>query len=77
MFDNSNSYTLYTEIVGDIVHYCVSFIDGQAIRQNIEVSHSVYLELCRSVKRERNLRRSDERHLGRSELTDETLHTRN
>ncbi len=76
MFDNSNSYILRTEIVENTVHYYVSFIDGQAVRQNIEVSHSVYLELCRSVKQERNLKRSDERHLERSGLTDETLHNR-
>jgi hypothetical protein len=33
----------------------------------------VYLEFCRFVKQERNLRRWDERHTEYSELTEETL----
>jgi hypothetical protein len=31
MFDNTNPYTLRTEIVEGITHYYVSFSDGQAI----------------------------------------------
>ena len=31
------------------------------------------MEFCHFIKRERNLRRSDERHLEQSELTEETL----
>jgi len=76
MFDNTNPYTLRTEIVEGITHYYVSFSDGQAIPREIEVSRPVYLEFCRFVKRERNLRRSDERHMEQSELTDETLYNR-
>jgi len=76
MFDNTNPYTLRIEVVEGITHYYVSFSDGQAIPRETEVSRPVYLEFCRFVKRERNLRRSDERHIEQSELTDETLYNR-
>ena len=76
MFDNTNPYTLRTEIVEGITHYYVSFTDGEAIPRETEVSRPVYLEFCRFVKRERNLRRSDERHIEQSDLTDETLYNR-
>ena len=76
MFDNTNPYTLRTEIVGGIVRYYVSFKDGQAIPRETEVSRPVYLEFLRFVKVERNLRRSDERHMEQSDLTDETLSQR-
>ena len=76
MFDNTNPYTLRTEIVEGITHYYVSFWDGQAIPRETEVSRPVYLEFCRFVKQERNLRRSDERHIEQSDLTDETLYNR-
>ena len=76
MFDNTNPYTLRTEIVGGITHYYVSFKDGQAIPRETEVSRPVYLEFMRFVKVERNLRRFDERRIEQSELTDETLYNR-
>ena len=40
------------------------------------MSRPVYLEFMRFIKTERNLRRSDERHIERSEVTDETLYDR-
>jgi len=76
MFDNSNPYTLRTETVEGIMHYYVSFADGQAILRETEVSRPVYLEFLRFVKQERNLRRWDERHTEQSELSDETLYSR-
>lgn len=76
MFDNTNPYILRTEIAEGIMHYYVSFMDGQALLREIEVSRPVYLEFCRFVKQERNLRRWDERHIEQSELTDETLYNR-
>jgi RNA polymerase sigma-70 factor (ECF subfamily) len=76
MFDNTNPYTLRTEIAEGIMHYYVSFTDGQAIPRETEVSRPVYLEFMRFVKIERNLRRSDERHIEQSELTDESLYAR-
>ena len=76
MFDNTSPYTLRTEDVEGITHYFVSFKDGQAADCETEVSLSVYLELLRSVKDERNLRRSDERHIEQSELMETTLYNR-
>jgi len=40
------------------------------------VSRPVYLEFLRFVKTERNLCRSDERHIEQFKLTDETLYNR-
>jgi len=76
MFDNANPYTLRTEIVEGIMHYYVSFKDGQAVLRETEVSRPVYLEFLRFVKQERNLRRWDERHTEQSDLSDETLYNR-
>ena len=76
MFDNTNPYTLRTEVIAGITHYYISFTDGQAIHRETEVSRPIYLEFCRFVKLERNLRRWDERHTEQSELTDESLYNR-
>ncbi|MDR1184195.1 MAG: sigma-70 family RNA polymerase sigma factor [Coriobacteriales bacterium] len=73
VFDNTNPYTLRTECAEGITHYYISFTDGQANHRETEVSRPVYLEFCRFVKQERNLRRWDERHTEYSELTEETL----
>ena len=76
MFDNTNPYTLQTEIIDDKMHYYISFADGQATSYETEVSHSVYMEFLRFAKKERNLRRWDERHIEQRELTDEMLYER-
>jgi len=76
MFDNTNHYTLRTEVVEGITRYYVSFTDGQAMPREIEVSRPVYLEFLRFIKIERNLRRWDERHTEQSGLTDEMLYKR-
>ena len=76
MFDNSNPYTLRRKVIGGLTHYYIRFKDGQAVSQEVEISRAVYLEFTRFIKQERNLRRSDERHLEQSELTDEALYNR-
>lgn len=76
MFDNTNPYSLRVEVIDGISHYLISFNDGQAVLQETEVSRPVYLEFCRFIRHERNLRRSDERHMEQSEVTDETLYNR-
>ena len=75
MFDNTVHYTLRADLAEGITRYYVSFIDGQAIYRETEVSRPVYLELLRFIKVERNLRRWDERHTEQSDLTD-ALHNR-
>ena len=76
MFDNTNPYTLRTEIDRGITCYYVSFADGEGIHRETEVSRPVYLEFLRFIKNERNLKRWDERHIEQSELTDESLYNR-
>ena len=76
MFDNKNPYTLHAEVIEGIMHYYVSFADDQDIQREIEVSKPVYLEFLRFIRKERNLRRWDERHTEQSELSDETLYKR-
>ena len=73
MFDNTNPYTIRIEETNGQKRYFVAFIDGQGIFRESEVSYEVYTQFCRFVKCERNLRRSDERHLEQSDLTEETL----
>lgn len=73
MFDNTNPYTIRIEETNGQKRYFVACIDGQGIFRESEVSYEVYTQFCRFVKCERNLRRSDERHLEQSELTEETL----
>jgi RNA polymerase sigma-70 factor (ECF subfamily) len=76
MFDNTSTYTLRTDTDAGITRYFVSFMDGQGIRRETDVSRPVYLEFLRFVRSERNLRRFDERHMEQSELTEETLNRR-
>ena len=76
MFDNTNPYSLRKEVVGGLTYYYVSFIDAQGALQETKISRQVYLEFARFVKRERNLRRSDERHIEQSELTENMLNNR-
>ena len=73
VFDNTNPYTIRFEETDGSKRYFVAFRDGQGIFRETEVSKAVYMEFCNFIKRERNLRRSDERHLEQSELTEETL----
>ncbi len=73
VFDNTNPYTIRFEETDGRKRYFVAFTDGQGNFRETEVTKAVYMEFCHFIKRERNLRRSDERHLEQSELTEETL----
>jgi RNA polymerase sigma-70 factor (ECF subfamily) len=73
---SKNPYTLRTELIEGIIRYYVSFRDGQAIQRETEISRPIYLEFLRNVKIERNQRRSDERHIEQSALTERTLQRR-
>jgi len=76
MYNNSNPYTLHTEIVEGITHYFVSFTDGEGIHRETEVSRPVYLEFLRFVKVDKSLQNWDDRHREQSEQTEETLYKR-
>ena len=69
-------YTLRAEVTDGITRYFVCFKDGQGVPHEIEVSPLVYSAFCQFVKIERNLRRSDERHIEQSDLSDEQLNKR-
>lgn len=73
VFDNTNPYTIRFEETDGRKRYFVAFTDEQGNFRETEVTKAVYMEFCHFIKRERNLRRSDERHLEQSELTEETL----
>jgi len=71
-----DTYTLRIEVADGITRYFVRFKDGQGVFHETEVSPLVYSAFCQFVKTERNLRRSDERHIEQSDLSDELLSKR-
>lgn len=77
MFDNRNPYELKKAIRDGKTIYIATFENGTGQHIESEVSQLVANTLFRTfVKKERNLRRSDERHLEQSELSEQTLHQR-
>lgn len=77
MFDNANAYKLRTEVNNGIECYYVSFFNSEQVLKEIEVSANIAQLLFKDfVRTERNLKRSDERNLEHSELTEQTLHQR-
>lgn len=76
MFDNSNPYTIRTENWDGYIRHIVSFHDGQNIFRETEVSAEIAGELNDFIRRERNFRRWDERHLEQFLLSDEMVHKR-
>jgi RNA polymerase sigma-70 factor (ECF subfamily) len=75
MFKDKSPYTLRTEVVDGIARYYVSFVDGEKVRRETEVSLPVYEAFLSFVRVERNMRRWDERHRERSEFIEDTLYT--
>ncbi len=71
-----DTYTLRAEVTDGITRYFVCFKDGQGVFHETEVSPIVYSAFCQFVKTERNLQRSDERHIEQSDLSDELLSKR-
>jgi RNA polymerase sigma-70 factor (ECF subfamily) len=76
MFDNTNPYTLRTEIREGITHYYVSFRNGQSALRETEVNRDVYLTIDECRKHEKRQRNFFDRHIEHSDLTDETLSRR-
>ncbi len=76
MDNRFDTYTLRTEVTDGITRYFVCFKDGQGVFHETEVSPLVYSTFCQFVKTERNLQRSDERHIEQSDLSDELLSKR-
>ena len=77
MFDNTNHYELRTEIQDEKTIYIAVFKNGNGQEVETEISPKVAKTLFVTfVKTERNLRRSDERHLNYTELTEDELQQR-
>lgn len=77
MFDNTNPYELKKISRDGKTIYVAIFENGTGQKAESEVSQSVANALFGTfVKKERNLRRSDERHLEQSEMSEQTLHQR-
>ncbi len=77
MFDNTNQYKLRVLIIENEPRYYATFMDCNRNSIEIEINESVALSLFQEfVRTERNLRRSDERNLEYSKLTEQTLHQR-
>ena len=77
MFDNINHYELRTEIQDEKTIYIAVFKNGNGQQVETEISQKVAKTLFEAfVKTERNLRRSDERHLNYTELTEDELQQR-
>ena len=77
MFDDTNLYKLRVEISDGEERYYVSFFNDEKIIKETEVRIDIVQLLFKDfVRVERNLRRSDERNLEHSEITEQTLHQR-
>ena len=77
MFHDNSQYTLRREIDGGgFTHYYISYTDEQGEIHDTLVPRTVFAAYLRFEKDERNLRRWDERHRERSDLTEATLHKR-
>ncbi|MEG0361832.1 MAG: sigma factor-like helix-turn-helix DNA-binding protein [Longicatena sp.] len=77
MFDDTNLYKLRIEESNDTERYFVSFFDQDKNLKEVEVvAHIADMLFKDFVRIERNLKRSDERNLEHSELTEYSLHQR-
>ena len=77
MFDNKNDYTLRTEIIDGAERYFASFENSEGKVVETEISEEIKnLMFGKFVRKERNLRRSDERHMEYSHLTELEFTTR-
>lgn len=77
MFEDTNPYKLRIEIVQEEKHFYVSFLSSEKEKVETEVTAAIAEMLFQKfVRTERNLKRSDERNLEHSELTEQALHQR-
>jgi len=77
MFHDNDQYTLRREIDGGgFTHYYISFTDEQGENHDTKVLRTVFAAYLRFGKDERNLRRWDERHKERLDLSEQELHAR-
>ncbi|WP_053956326.1 RNA polymerase sigma factor [Inediibacterium massiliense] len=77
MFDNTNPYYLQIHADENTKRYYAAFVDEEGKKIEVEISVAVAKLLFQTfVRKERNLRRSDERNLEHSELNEQILYQR-
>jgi len=76
MFDKNNPYTLRVEETNDVIHYYVSFRDGQADFHETEIDLELYNAFRLFEKHDERQKNFFRRHVEHSELTEETLNRR-
>jgi RNA polymerase sigma-70 factor (ECF subfamily) len=72
----AKDYFCRVEERGGRSHYYISFSDGQAVLQEIEVSQELYLEFEGFQKADKKQQNFHERHIARHELSDEHINGR-
>jgi len=76
MFHDNEQYTLRREIDGGgFTHYFIGYSGEQGFQES-QVTRNVFVAYIRFGKKERNLRRWDERHKERQELSEVEINTR-
>ena len=70
------AYTLREEIAESGTKYFISFLDGQGVYHDLEVSENLFIEFRQLERKNRNLQQSDQRHREFSEIWNETLNRR-
>ncbi len=76
MFNDAFPYRLWCDPANGTPIYYAIFINGTGELRQIEISRDIYLAMRSMYESERNLRRSDERHLERSALSEQSLYRR-
>ncbi|MCI1965146.1 MAG: sigma-70 family RNA polymerase sigma factor [Oscillospiraceae bacterium] len=77
MFENANPYNLQIYANENTKQYYAAFVDEEGKKIEVEISVAVAKVLFQTfVRKERNLRRSDERNLEHSELNEQILYQR-
>jgi RNA polymerase sigma-70 factor (ECF subfamily) len=73
MFHNKKIYTLQLEMINGIMNYYLYFIDGQAQKQKVEISESIYCAFLEFEKQDKKEQNFFDRHIEHSELSDKNL----
>ena len=76
MFYDNDHYNLRQEEVAGLMHYYIAHTDVQDVSHETEVTKAIYDEFLQLGKSERNLRRWDERHKERLDLTEAEIYDR-
>lgn len=76
MFDKKTPYTLRVENESGTTHYYLRFIDGQANKQEIEVTEEIYQVFREFEKQNKREQHFFDRHVEHSTVTEEAFQER-